>query len=115
MSNTNDTPMDYKRLERHTPIPQWVIDYNNAGHQSSAGRAVGILIKEIESLKLDLQKQKEEIEQLRAVIEKLLPLADGYCTYLSGVLDYIPNDSDGKFELENSRSLIDETKKLIKP
>lgn len=66
----------------------------------------------IEAMK---EHASNEVAKYKTVVEKLLPLADGYCTYLSGVLDYIPNDSDGKFELENSRSLIDEAKKLIKP
>lgn len=65
----------------------------------------------IEAMK---EHASNEVAKYKTVVEKLLPLADGYCTYLSGVLDYIPNDSDGKFELENSRSLIDEAKKLIK-
>jgi hypothetical protein len=46
-----------------TEVPQWVVDYNNAGHQSSAGKAVAILFAENEKLK----KSNEELTA--AVIE----------------------------------------------
>lgn len=44
-------------------IPQWVIDYNNAGHQSSAGKAIAILFAENERLK------KSNDEMSAALIE----------------------------------------------
>jgi len=46
-----------------TEIPQWVIEYNNAGHQSSAGKAIAILIKKIETL------EKQNAEMNNAVTE----------------------------------------------
>lgn len=46
-----------------TEVPQWVIDYNNAGYQSSAGKAIAILFAENERLK----KSNEELT--KAVIE----------------------------------------------
>lgn len=44
-------------------IPQWVIEYNNAGHQSSAGKAIAILFDENERLK------KSNDEMAAALIE----------------------------------------------
>ena|SRR5688572_2379893 len=44
-------------MKEQNQIPQWVIEYNNAGHQSSAGKAVAILFAENERLK----KANEEL------------------------------------------------------
>lgn len=52
---------------KHTPgtiqeIPEWVNKYNDAGHQSSAGKAVKVLIdrsKELEALNADLLEALE--------------------------------------------------------
>lgn len=55
-------------------IPAWVVEYNNAGHQSSAGKAVKILIdkiKTLEQVKAEERKKgwNEAIEE--AILKKV--------------------------------------------
>jgi hypothetical protein len=82
-----------------TETPQWVIDYNNANHQSSAGKALKITMSEIQSLRSELSKKDDEIrhllgdlyhaqgnleiaerenEQLREALEELINLVGYY-------------------------------------
>lgn len=41
-------------------IPQWVIEYNNANHQSSAGKAIKILMDEHERMAEMLKEERNK-------------------------------------------------------
>ena len=47
-------------MSKLTEIPSWVIEYNNAGHQSSAGKAIKILMQRVK----ELEEPKESPPQL---------------------------------------------------
>lgn len=58
-------------------IPQWVRDYNDAGHQSSAGKAIKITMENIDSLKQQNQELVTRLYNLVNQAENDPVLADG--------------------------------------
>lgn len=51
-------------MEAIANIPQWVIDYDKENHQSSAGKAIRILIEEYRKLHFFYRAQTEEVDTL---------------------------------------------------
>lgn len=88
-------------IDKPDDIPQWILDYDKAEHQSSAGKAIRILLQQLveakeafkngcdvyqndvseyrkytEELQAELKKKDEEIERLRHQKNFLLEIAD---------------------------------------
>jgi hypothetical protein len=53
-------------------IPQWVINYNNANHQSSAGKAVNILMAEVENLKKQNAELTEAVNEAKWFVDHVM-------------------------------------------
>ena len=49
-------------------IPEWVIEYNQKGYQSGAGKAIAILLKEIERLQ---EINKQYFDKIQSLITQL--------------------------------------------
>lgn len=58
-------------------IPKWVIDYNNAGYQSGAGRAVKLLMEKVEKLEAERSELVKENERLKNDLLDALDLKEG--------------------------------------
>ena len=53
-------------------IPQWVVDYNNANHQSSAGKAIKILMDKIKSLEDDLKGKDKALLEAKWFVDHVM-------------------------------------------
>lgn len=55
-----------------TDIPQWVTDYNNAGYQSGAGRAVKILFDRDAELQARIKQLEEALQPFKRLADAVL-------------------------------------------
>jgi len=55
-----------------TKIPQWVIDYNNAGHQSSAGKAIKILMYEHQRITEENERLREGVIEAKWFVDHVM-------------------------------------------
>lgn len=67
-------------------IPKWVIDYDKANHQSSAGKAIRILFTNLQSKDKELEEAEDRIKDLE---DGLKTLRHGLFKDANAVNEYI--------------------------
>lgn len=64
-------------MKTHTEIPNWVTQYNDAGHQSSAGKAVKILFDKVKTLQQEKQEYADQqLAEYKAKLKEVINKAN---------------------------------------
>jgi phage-related minor tail protein len=88
-----------------TEVPQWVIDYNNAGHQSSAGKAVDILMKQNLALRVENEKLSEMYANTHAKLRDLEKEFSDTKANLGRAYNGLENHKQLRSELQKQKEL----------